>query len=77
MAILEFKPMEKEPKKPEKMSIIELLDQMAEQMLDFVAHYYDDFLTDGIYQAIWPSPSTGARQRALTPACVPSPPTAR
>ena len=53
MAILEFKPMEKEPKKPEKMSIIELLDQMAEQMLDFVAHYYDDFLTDGIYQAIW------------------------
>ena len=53
MAVLEFKPKEKEPKKSEKMSIIELLDQMAEQMLEFVAHYYDDFLIDGVYQAIF------------------------
>ena len=53
MAVLEFKPKEKEPKKSEKMSIIELLDQMAEQMLEFVAHYYDDFLVDGVYQAIF------------------------
>ena len=52
MAVLEFKPMEKEQKNLEKMSIIEILDQMAEQMLDFVSQY-DDFLTDGIYQAIW------------------------
>ena len=52
MSVLEFKPRENEPKKNEKMSIIELLDLMVEQMLEFVAHYYDDFLTDGTYQAI-------------------------
>lgn len=52
MAILEFKKKEDEPKTKEKMSIIELLDMMVEQILDFTAHYYDDFLTDGTYQAI-------------------------
>ena len=52
MAVLEFKKRENVEKPKEKMSIVELLDVMVEQMLDFVAHYYDDFLTDGTYQVI-------------------------
>lgn len=52
MAILEFKKREEEPKIKEKMSVIEMLDAMAEQMAEFVSHYYDEFLIDGIYQAI-------------------------
>lgn len=51
MSVLEFKKKE-EPKTYDKMNIIELIDEMIEQMFEFVAHYEDDFLPDATYQAI-------------------------
>jgi hypothetical protein len=51
MSILEFKKKE-EPKTHDKMNIIELIDEMVEEMFEFVAHYEDDFLPDATYQAI-------------------------
>ena len=51
MSVLEFKKKE-ESKTHDKMNIIELIDEMIEQMFEFVAHYEDDFLPDATYQAI-------------------------